>query len=56
MEYLQDVQVGSILEIHYDGSLRESYPAQIGTVYQILVYQMQSTSYTYSWPLDDQPQ
>ena len=43
----QEIKVGDIIEIHYDGHLMESYPAQIGTVYQIRVYQMKSTSYTY---------
>ena len=43
----REIRIGDIIEIHYDGYLMESYPAQIGTVYQILVYQMESTSYTY---------
>ena len=30
-------EVGDVLEIEYDGSIAESYPAQIGNVYSIRV-------------------
>lgn len=30
-----ELQVGDVIEIEYDGSIMESYPAQLGEVYQI---------------------
>ena len=35
--YLVEPEVGDVLEIEYDGSIAESYPAQITKVYSIRV-------------------
>ncbi len=34
---LSDITVGSKIEIHYDGAIAESYPAQINSVSQIII-------------------
>lgn len=40
-----NAKIGDILEIHYDGNLMETYPAQIGTVYSIRVAQQLEVDY-----------
>ena len=45
MEPSPEPRVGDILQIHYDGYLMETYPAQIGTVYSIRVAQQLEVDY-----------
>lgn len=44
MEPSPEPQVGDLVEIRYDGTIMESYPAQLGEVYQIRVLKEADTS------------
>ena len=38
-----ELQAGDVIEIEYDGSIMESYPAQLGEVYQITLIEQAET-------------